>query len=189
MAKNTGIWLIGGAIALYFIFKPGMSAAAATNAAPDGAAFDLSALNYPPDSVQALQNLYDVLAYQVNPDNGGPLTTLQTQLMLSQALQETGLFTPSPNWSAIGVNNFAGIMPNGNYPAGNGTRLANYPDIPTFTQKWLSLLTQNNDPLQATTVNDFINRLLANGYIVQGDVASYQTGMPVYFNLLTSVAQ
>jgi hypothetical protein len=187
-SKMTFVY-IGSAIALYLLFKSSTASAIPTNNAPEGSSFDLSQLPYSDNSLQALNNLYNALLNASNPDTGAQLSTLQQQFALSQALQETGLFTHSPNWSAINVNNFGGIMPNGKYQSGNGTRLANYPDIPTFVNAWLNLLTIRNDPLQASSVSDFIQRLLSNGYIVQADVASYQQGLPQYFNLLTSVAQ
>jgi hypothetical protein len=147
---------------------------------------DLSQLSatYGAGNVQRLANLYAVLASAINPDTGQPLTTTQIQFMLAQALQETGLFTESPNYNNVdNFNNYAGITGNSRYAAGQGSLYAAYPSISAFVGDWLGLLTQNNDPLAAASITDFNHRLKMNRYY-KDDETIYGNDLQVYYNIL-----
>lgn len=142
--------------------------------------FDLSSLinAYGSDKVTRLQNLYNALS------NKG-LTNLQIGLMLSQALQETGLFTDSPNYKLMDQqNNFAGITVNTRYPdSPNG--YADYPDLNSFADDWIYVLSFGSKPIAAGNVNDFNARLKANGYYTASSTI-YGNNLNTYFNQLQS---
>lgn len=134
-----------------------------------------------------LQSLYDA----TDPKTNQPLTNLQQKLMLSQALQETGLFTGKPNYHLINdFNNYAGVRPGSKTQqykvAGSG--FAKYPTITAFINDWLRVLSFDfgaGRPLDALSVNDFVNRLHVNQYFGQADLPSYKKNVPFYFDLLT----
>lgn len=146
------------------------------------AVFDFGSLasTYGSDNVQPIQSLYTVLS------NAG-LTSLQVQLLLSQAIHETGLFTSNPNWKNVGNNNMAGITAHGSYPADSGGTYAMYPDLNTFVNDWLSpaVLDKGSYPLNASSPLDFATRLKANNYY--GDsLANYSADLQKWFNVLQS---
>lgn len=133
---------------------------------------DLSNLDEGADNIARLQNLEDTL--QQNN-----LTDLQIKMMLAQALQETGLFTNNANYNATdNLNNYAGIS----NPDGS---LMSFPDLQTFVTKWISVLSYNNDPLGATNIVDFNNRLKANGYYTDSQT-TYGNNLQIYFNELSA---
>jgi hypothetical protein len=158
---------IGGAALLLYLLSQSSSAGAANSTIVDLSQFDNS---YGADNVQDLQNLLNVLAV-----NG--LTPLQIKMMLSQALQETGLFTNVTNYTAVGNNNFAGI-------SNSDGSLKTYPDIQTFVNEWINILSSRNDPLDATNISDFNTRLYANGYYTDSPT-TYGNNLTAYFNLLS----
>lgn len=150
-----------------------------SSAAPGSGYFDLSSLIaiYGADKVQRLQNLYQSM-------QGKGLTNLQIQLMLSQALFETGLFTDSPNYGLMdNNNNFAGIKVNSRYPnSSNG--YAQYPSLDDFVNDWILVLGFNNEPINASGVDDFNARLKENGYY-SASQTTYDNGLWKYYNLLS----
>lgn len=147
---------------------------------------DLSNLNEPVDSLNAMNNLYRVLQVTNDPLSGSPLSTLQIQLLLSQALVETGLFTDYPNWTLVNGNNFGGIVAHGIYPPNANGRFALYPDIQSFVNDWLRILSANVQPIEATDVNDFNERLQTNGYYGSDNPVIYGNNLANYYNLLSS---
>jgi hypothetical protein len=149
---------------------------------PSSGNFDFNSLapTYGAQNVQPIQNLYSVL-------NSAGLTSLQVQLLLSQAIHETGLFTASPNWKNVQNNNLAGITAHGSFPADSGGTYAVYPDLVTFVNDWLSpaVLNKGAYPLDATSVTDFATRLKTNGYY--GDsLSNYAADLQKWFNVLQS---
>lgn len=146
---------------------------------------------YGQQNIQRLINLYNSILRASDPNTGQPLSTNQQLLMLSQALVETGLFTASPNYNLMdNYNNFAGIKANSRYSAGSGGVFAAYPSLDAFVQDWLTVLNFNSSgtgpAIEASTPDDFINHLLANGYIVQGDLGAYSSALPAYYSLLSN---
>jgi hypothetical protein len=142
--------------------------------------FDSLASAYGAQNVQPIQNLYGVLS-------STGLTSLQIQLLLAQAIHETGLFTGSPNWKNVGNNNMAGITAHGSFPADSGGVYAVYPDLNSFVNDWLSpaVLDKGYYPLNATNVQDFATRLKNNGYY--GDsLANYSADLQKWYNVLQS---
>ena len=143
-----------------------------------GGDFDFSSLvaTYGADNVNRLTNLYQAM-------QGKGLSDLQTRLMLSQALHETGLFTASPNYNLMdNNNNFAGITKNSRYP-NSPNAYADYPDLNTFVNDWVYVLGLNNQPINATGPDDFVTRLQANGYFTDS-YATYDNAVNSYYNLL-----
>lgn len=164
--KKQGLIIAGIAVALLLVISNTASAATGT--------FNLSLLSdqYGSDNVQRLQNLLNVLSQQ-------GLTDLQIQMMLAQALQETGLFTDVANYNAVDTkHNYAGISYNGT--------IATYSSISDFVSDWLRVLTMGNDPLGAANIEDFNTRLKANGYYTD-DATKYGNNLKYYFNLLSGI--
>jgi hypothetical protein len=142
--------------------------------------FDSLATTYGADNVAPIQNLYNILV-------NSAFTPLQVELLLSQALHETGLFTASPNWDNVNANNLAGITPHGSFgttPSGN---YAAYPDLSTFVSDWTgpAVLNKGSFPLQATDVQDFAARLKSNGYFTD-NLSTYSADLQQWFNVLQS---
>lgn len=169
MKDNTLLWVGAGILLLLLL----------SSATTGAGMFDFSSLIaiYGADRVQRLQNLYQAM-------QGKGLTNLQMMLMLSQALFETGLFTESPNYTLMDSNNnFAGIKVNSRYPnSSNG--YAQYPTLDAFVNDWIYVLNFNNQPINATDVDDFNIRLKENGYY-GASATTYDTGLWKYYNLLS----
>lgn len=134
---------------------------------------DLSALvdTYGADKVQRLQNLQGTLQM-------AGLTPTQVRFMLAQCLFETGLFTDSDwNQTATDVrNNWAGLTDtSGNYKS--------YNNLNDFVSDYIGFLTKGSNPLGASSLTDFNNRLVANHYYTETpDV--YLAGLNTYYNIL-----
>lgn len=170
------MWLIGGFALVFFLWRNGFVSL------PANAVFDLSQLDsqYGAQNVQRLTNLYYVVSNAVDPITTQPLTAFQQQLLLAQALHESGLFTDNPNYKNVDqLNNYAGITRNGNY--------VSYPDLKSFVTDWLNILAYNNEPIEAVTVPDFVTRLKANNYFTD-NINTYMNNVQTYFNLLNNVA-
>lgn len=185
MAKNdnTLLWLGAAGLVLYFLFKPKSPAYASV--LPGNSTFDLSQFSdeYGADNVQRLINLYaDLLLV---PD----LSTQQIQLMLSQALVESGLFTSVANIHNVDdLNNFAGIKGNSHWPAEPGGMYALYPTINDFITDWLRILSMSpGHPIDATGVTDYVNRLVQNHYF-ESAPNDYIHAMQSYYDMLNNVA-
>jgi hypothetical protein len=182
--KNTIYYLVGG-FAVFVIFKVMYSAPTL----PADAVFNLPDLDaeYGGDNVQRLTNLYTIIANLPDPNTGQPLTAFQQQLMLAQALHETGLFTGSPNYKNTDQDfNYAGITAHGGY-APDASGYAVYPNLQSFVLDWLAILNHGAQPIEATSVSDFVTRLKNNGYFT--DLwAVYYYGVNKWFNILEGVA-
>lgn len=102
----------------------------------------------------------------------------QIEYMLSQILFETGMLTSVANTRLMNQYNFAGLTTtSGGYAAYSG-----YSD---FMDAYVGFLTKGSNPLGATSLTDFNNRLIANHYYTENpDV--YLSGLQAYYNALTS---
>lgn len=168
MKSNTLLFVAAGVLIIL-----AMSSFTGSN----GYDFSTLAATYGADNVQRLINLYNAM-------QGKGLTDLQTRLMLSQALHETGLFTGSPNYNLMdNNNNFAGITKNSRYP-NSPNAYADYPNLDAFVNDWILILSMNNQPINATGVDDFVTRLKANGYFTDA-YSTYDNAVNSYFNLLS----
>ena len=188
MKSNTWVWIAGIGLLFWLVTSGNTAAAASTLVLADGTTYNFNALlgqsingvTITADLLGRLTKLY--LAMQ-----GKGLTALQIQLMLSQALFETGLFTQAPNFHNMDVlNNYAGITGNSRYPAGAGSGYAQYPSLDAFVDDWIGLISSSNDPIDATSVTDFVTRLRENGYYTDS-IQNYGNGVATYFNLLNSI--
>jgi hypothetical protein len=103
----------------------------------------------------------------------------QIEFMLSQILFETGLLVPGvANTNLINQNNFAGLTStSGGYAA--------YSSISDFMDAYNVFLTKGSNPLGATSLTDFNNRLIANKYYTESP-AVYLNGLQTYYNALNS---
>jgi hypothetical protein len=176
------IWIGAGILALVLLSNSNSSATASKIIMDDGTSFDFSELTntYGPDKINRLSRLYMAL------QNKG-LTRLQIQLMIAQALWETGLFTDTPNYNNMdNLNNFAGIGGNSRYSALPGTRYAKYPSLDAFVDDWIYILNFNNEPINATSVTDFVSRLKNNNYF-EDSTGNYFYGVSTYYNLLDQI--
>ena len=176
--KNMNLipWLLTGAAILFFVYRNDFLPL------PSNAIFDLSKLDsqYGAQNVQRLTNLYYVVSNSIDPTTGQALTAVQQQLLLAQALQESGLFTDNPNYKNVDqLNNYAGIARNGDY--------VGYPDLKSFVNDWLDILSTNNQPIEAVTVPDFVTRLKANNYFTD-NINTYMNNVQTYFNILNNTA-
>lgn len=136
---------------------------------------------YGADKISRLQALYNAM-------QGKGLTGLQIKMMLSQAMHETGLLTTNPDLANYNLmdnqNNFAGIRVNSRYPQDPGNGYADYPDLDAFVNDWITILTFNNEPINAYSITDFNTRLKANGYYTDNS-QTYGNDLNQYFNLLS----
>lgn len=149
--------------------------------------FDLSQLSdrYSSDAVNALDRLYSSLARATDPNTGKPLNPQQIQFLLSQALLETGLFTDSANWNNVNHNNYAGIKAHGNYAAIPGSSLgyANYSSVDSFVEDWLNVLSYNYEPLEGSSLWDYVHKLKQNNYF-ESDENRYLDNLNFYYTML-----
>jgi hypothetical protein len=190
MAKSDNMVFILGGIAVLAIILFSSSGSGGSSA---GFIFDFSQLvpTYGQDNVNRLTDLYSSVAQANDPNTGSLLSNLQIQLMLDQALHESGIFTNVANLNLVdNFHNYTGIKGNSNYPAGAGSSYADYPSIDAFVQDWLRVLNLGAQPIEATSVTDFVNRLASNNYFVPNTGTAfnnYLNDMQAYDNLLTGV--
>lgn len=184
-AKNGILWVAAAFAMIFFISASG------NNTLPANALFNLNALSdtYGADNVERLIGLYLSIQATPDPNTGQPLNATQMGLLLSQALHESGLFTNSPNYNNIdNLHNFAGIKANSRYAAAPGSMYAYYPTIDNFSADWINnVLNHGAQPIEATSVPDFVNRLVANHYFEDNQV-TYQNDLQNYYNILQNIA-
>lgn len=161
--------VIAGIIALA-LFLSGNSA----TAAPTGALNVGSLVGYNTYATQAAVNILNSI-YQELSSRG--YTTMQILFMLSQILFETGLFTSVANYNLINQNNFAGLT-----VVGGG--YAQYNSVSDFCDSYIGFLTKGANPLGASSLTDFNNRLQQNGYYTENPTV-YLNGLQSYYNLLS----
>lgn len=166
MKSNTPLLLGAGLLLLLFLGAK----AGTTNAAGD---LDLSQLTDDQSDLNRLNSLYSELLSR-------GLSNLQILFMLSQILFESGLLTNVANYPLINQNNYAGLTAtSGGY--------ASYNSISDFVTAYLGFLTKGSNPLGASNLTDFNNRLVSNGYYTE-DAGIYYNGLLKYYNLLSSTA-
>lgn len=161
---KTEYIVIGGVLMAVFIF----SSFSSNNGSLDLTVFDDVKGS---DDVERLNKVYRQLS------NRG-LSDEQILFCLAQILVETGLFTDSPNYIAVDQRlNYAGITRNGQYEW--------YNSVSDFVDDYLAIISKNNDPLDATDITDFNNRLKANGYYTDSKT-TYGNNLKYYYNYLQS---
>lgn len=147
--------------------------ASRTKGSPAGGSLNLLDLadRYGTDAINRLNSIYYELVAR-------GYSTEQCLWMLSQILFETGLFTSDANIPLMNRNNYAGLTT-------TGGGYASYNSISDFVDAYEGFLTKNNDPIDASSLADFNNRLVANHYYTENPTV-YYNGLLNYYNLLTS---
>lgn len=127
---------------------------------------------YGSDAVNRLNQLYAAML-----NNGW--TTQQCLYGLSQILHESGLFTSLANYNLMdNYHNYAGLTSiSGGY--------ASYNSIPDFVNDYENFLTKGANPLGASNLMDFNNRLVTNHYYTDSP-QTYYNDLSNYYNLLVS---
>lgn len=127
-----------------------------------------------PEAVARIQAIYDELASR-------GYTTEQLLWMLSQICFESGIFTNVANYSLMNKNNYAGLT-----NVGGG--YASYPSIAAFCDAYIGFLTKRANPIGASSLTDFNNRLRQNGYYTENPEV-YYNGLETYYNILSQSIQ
>lgn len=164
MTSERGLLLLAAGVLTFAMLTSG-------TASPNGE-INLSSLisAYGSDSINRLNAIYSAML-----NNGW--TTQQCLFGLSQVLHESGLFTDQGNYSLMNQNNYAGLTNvNGGY--------ASYSSVQDFVNHYENFLTKGSDPLGASSLIDFNNRLVANHYYTDSPV-TYLNDMQNYYNLLS----
>lgn len=133
------------------------------------------------------------------------LTDLQFHFVLAQMMQETGVFL-NENGVFEKNNNASGISWSGS-PGQKATgavkgsarkieetgNYAKYPNLTAWTKDYMRVLNKGAYPLKATTVEDYVHRLVQNKYF-DTNPARYPTAerdylrnMKAYLKLITNV--
>lgn len=190
MSNSKPVVIIGGIALLLWLLSKKASGAVPGGTGGYGGFFDFSGLadQYGQDNVNRLTQLAGILAVATDPNTGQPLSQFQQQVMLSQALFESGLFTDVANLNNVdSFHNWTGIKGNSQYPAAPGSMYVDYPDLPSYVDDWMRVLSlELNGPaaLEATSVTDFVNRLKTNDYF-EDNLDTYLNGINTYYNLLS----
>lgn len=130
--------------------------------------------SYSADQINRISQLYSAML-----NNGW--TTQQCLFGLAQCLFESGLFTGQGNYSLMNNYNYAGLTSTvGGY--------ASYSSYQDFVNNYENFLTKGANPLGATSLSDFNNRLVANNYYTE-DPTVYYNGLSGYYNLLLDTIQ
>lgn len=140
------------------------------NAAPQGD-LNLGNLTNDPGDLTRLNGLYTEMLSR-------GYSTVQILFMLSQILFETGLLTNVANYGLMNQNNFAGLTTtSGGY--------ASYNSISDFVDAYDNFLSKGSDPLAASNLTDFNNRLVSNHYYTESPTV-YYNGLLAYYNMLSN---
>lgn len=162
MKQNDYLIWGGIAVAAFVLFSSFKS---------NNASINLQALTNDPGDLERLNNVYSAL------QNAG-LTDLQIKMCMAQILVETGILTSQANYIAMDQrNNYAGLT-----NVGGG--YAVYSTIGDFVNAYIGFLTKGTNPLGATDINDFNDRLKANSYYTDSKT-TYGNNLNYYFNLLS----
>lgn len=165
--KGNTLLFVGAGILALLLFTNNASAATGN--------LDISSLiGYNAYATQASVNILNSIYQELNSRG---YTTMQILFMLSQILFESGLFTSVANYNLINQNNFAGLtVVGGGYAA--------YSSISDFCDAYIGFLTKGSNPLGATSLTDFNNRLQQNGYYTENPTV-YMNGLLSNYNLLS----
>lgn len=129
----------------------------------------LDGLTNDPDTLNRLNGIYAELVSR-------GLSSQQILFCLSQILFESGILTNVANYGLMNQNNYAGLTT-------TGGGYASYNSISDFIDSYLGFLSKNNDPLDATSLIDFNNRLQLNHYYTENP-ATYLAGLETYYSKL-----
>jgi len=165
MKSNTPIY-IGLAVLAFFVLD---SFTNDDNSSNDTIA-DFSTLTNDESDLQRLDAVYEAL--QRNGFSG-----LGLKFAMAQILVESGILTNVANYHLMDdYHNYAGLTSvNGGY--------ANYPNLDAFAHAYYGFLTKKSNPLGASSISDFNNRLVANHYYTDSPV-TYGKNLAYYFNAL-----
>lgn len=166
MKANTGFLIAGAALLLLLLAKTG------TAATPQGS-LDLSQLTNDSDALSRLNGLYGEMLRR-------GYSNLQILFMLSQILHESGLLNDQTNYGLLNQNNYAGLT-----NVGGG--YASFASIGDFMDVYDNFLTKGSNPLGASNLNDFNNRLVSNHYYTDSPV-TYYNALSNYYNMLINTA-
>lgn len=159
MKPGTVIILGIGALVVLSAFKGG-----------NNSVIDLTGLTNDSADLQRLNSVYNAL-------QAAGLTNQQIHYSMAQILVETGILTDQANYTAMdGRNNYAGLT-----NVGGG--YAVYNSIQDFVTAYIGFLSKGSNPLGATSLTDFNNRLVANHYYTDSPV-TYGNNLNYYYNLL-----
>jgi hypothetical protein len=152
--------------------------------------FDVIFKKYNVSVAKNVQAVYDALIKA-----GLPLQTIK--LCIAQVLHETAHFNPEISKVAALNNNYSGITWVGS-PAqkatgatkgsarqkSEGSNYAKYPNVISWAKDYIRILNLKNKPIQATGINDFVNRLAKNNYF-DTDPVKYPNAVPNYLKNVT----
>ena len=174
--KSNNLLIIGGIGLLAYLLLNSSNANAEGNSAPGN--LDLSGLTTDPTDLNHLNQLYFSL-------QKAGLTNQQILFMLAQCLLESGINTSVANYKRINLNNFAGLKDtSGNYKS--------YANTDDFVADYIDFLTKKADPISATSLTDFNNRLQQNCYYgcpPETDPAQYLANLQAYYNQLINTSK
>jgi len=174
--KSNNLLIIGGLGLLAYLLLNSSNANAEENSAPGN--LDLSGLTTDATDLNYLNQLYQSLQ-----DAG--LTNQQILFCLSQILLESGINTQQGNYRLISKYNFAGLKDTaGNYKS--------YSNTDDFVSDYIGFLTKKANPLGATSLTDFNNRLQQNCYYgcpPETNPAQYLANLQAYYNQLVNTSK
>lgn len=163
MEDGTSLLWLGIAVIAVFAYLKG-------SAIPVGD-ISISSLTSDPDAQSRLNGIYGAML-----NNGW--TTIQCLFGLSQCLFESGLLTGGGNYPLMNQYNYAGLTSTvGGY--------ASYSSYQDFVNNYEGFLTKGSNPLGASTLTDFNNRLVQNGYYTENPTV-YYNGLKGYYDELVS---
>jgi len=169
---NKNFLLLGGLGVLALLLYSNSANASSNTSGNAPGNFDLSQLTNDPTDLQYISNLYTELQTR-------GLTNQQILFMLSQCLYESGILTSVGNYKLISQNNFAGLT-----NVGGG--YASYNSISDFVTAYIGFLTKGSNPLGASSLTDFNNRLQQNKYYTENPQI-YYNGLLTYYNELFNI--
>ncbi len=170
---KNGLLIVAAVALLWFV-----NSNSASGAIP-GSSLDLGNLEatfvVSQDSLNRINSLYNAMV-----QNG--LSNQQIYLMMSQILFESGMLTDVANYNLMNQNNYGGLtVTSGGY--------ASYNSVNDFINAYIGFLTKGSNPLGATSLTDFVNRLYTNCYTgcpPQTPQSQYFNGLNTYYKALTN---
>jgi hypothetical protein len=163
MEDGTSLLWLGIAVVAVFAYLKG-------SAIPVGD-ISISSLTNDLDAQSRLNGLY---AAMLNNN----WSTTQCLFGLSQCLFESGLLTGQGNYGLMNQYNYAGLT-------STSGAFAAYSSYQDFVNNYEGFLTKGANPLGATNLTDFNNRLVQNGYYTENPTV-YYNGLKQYYDELVS---
>ena len=137
---------------------------------------------YGEDKVNRLKNLYTAIV-----NSGLDLSDFQIQILLAQALHESGLFTDAVNLNNIDqLNNWAGIKSGSYGKSRNGGTYAYYSSLTDFVNNWYQLLSDDG-AMDATSVSGF-TAALKDAHYFTDSLSNYTRDVQHWYNVLNNVS-